>query len=205
MSPSAHDVTEALTCLTDSTSLILASAFDKGLDGCDLPGLYSWWADGHAQQVITDVLGEQVDSLIYVGQTGATKWPSGKRSDGTLGSRVADQHIGGNARSSTFRLTISAILFSPLGLDVEKAGRLCRDDRHRVTEWICSHLSVALCPFPERDLLGDLESKALDSIDAPLNLRGMAATPGRDRLTQLRRLITQPDATDQRRSEAVEG
>src|SRR4051794_12905681 len=74
------------------------------------PGMYAWWADDEARQVLGEGLGAELLALVYVGQAGATKWPSGTTSSATLASRVGGQHIRGNARSSTFRLTISALL-----------------------------------------------------------------------------------------------
>ena len=87
-------------------------------------GLYSWWADSHGVKALGAVLGGKLQPLIYVGQAGATRWPSGTRSAATLASRIGSQHIRGNARSSTFRLTISALLREVLGLDIDLAGRL---------------------------------------------------------------------------------
>jgi len=57
--------------------------------------------------------------LIYAGQAGATRWPSGKRSASTLWNRVVSMHLPGAAEFSTFRRTLAAILRSVLGLHGE--------------------------------------------------------------------------------------
>ena len=75
-------------------------------------GMYAWWADDTARSDLGRPLGLTLPPLIYVGQAGATRWPSGTPSGATLRSRIGQQHIRGNARSSTFRLTVSALLWS---------------------------------------------------------------------------------------------
>lgn len=49
------------------------------------------------------------------------------------------------------------------------------------------HLSVVAVPYSDADTLGKLEDDVLNTIDPPLNLKGMARTPIRHRLTDLRR------------------
>src|SRR5690349_17872342 len=91
----------------------------------DKPGLYSWWGDEEARALLGHAVGTgQLPPLLYVGQAGATRWPSGRRSTATLESRVRRQHIRGNARSSTFRLTISSLLMTPLHLVQRPNGSL---------------------------------------------------------------------------------
>src|SRR5215472_9277872 len=57
----------------------------RGPNGLQVPGLYSWWADDRGAADPSRGLGLPVASgLIYAGQAGATRWPSGKRSGSTL-------------------------------------------------------------------------------------------------------------------------
>ena len=108
-------------------------------------GLYSWWADSTATELLPQIPGSvPPPHLIYVGQAGATSWPSGKSSRATLKSRILTDHIGGNASSSTFRLTITALLVDPLNLRVAKPGRLVLEDNRRVSAWIKEHLRIAI-------------------------------------------------------------
>ena len=153
------------------------------------PGLYAWWADETARHLISEVLRSDIPPLIYTGQAGATKWPSGKRSSATLASRIQGNHINGNASSSTFRLTVSAILMSPLQLRVAEPGRLDPEDRRRVSDWIRKHLKVAIAAHVDRDSLKALEEQILKVLDPSLNLQGMRSTPIRSRLSDLRKRI----------------
>ena len=155
------------------------------------PGLYSWWADGEARKQLGSVLRTPMPPLIYIGQAGATQWPSGRRPQSTLVSRIRSGHINGNASASTFRLTISAILRGPMNLRVEKPRRLVPGDNRRVTAWIKEHLRVVIAPYDDRDSLGRVEEAVLVKVDPPLNLEGMPYTPLRDRLAQLRKRISQ--------------
>ena len=77
-------------------------------------GLYSWWADAEAQELFLRAGGIPVGQFLYVGQAGATRWPSGRKSTVTLKRRIRSNHLCGNLSSSTFRRTISALLRQPL-------------------------------------------------------------------------------------------
>jgi hypothetical protein len=154
------------------------------------PGLYSWWGDDDGRAVLASAL--EVDALpplLYAGQAGATKWPSGKRSNATLRSRIGQQHIRGNARSSTFRLTLSTILLVEFGLTPAPGGRLTPDSNRVVSEWIAAHLRVAIVPFTDRDRLGVVEAAVVGRLDPPLNLDHCASSAIRSRLTELRRAL----------------
>ena len=86
----------------------LASSSDPRLK---LPGMYAWWVNDNGAKQLSAGLGHSIaEGLIYSGQTGATKWPSGKRGSGTLRSRLVSQHSKGRITGSTFRLTLAAIL-----------------------------------------------------------------------------------------------
>lgn len=122
-------------------------------------------------------------------KAGATKWPSGKRSNATLRSRVGQQHIRGNARSSTFRLTLSTILLVELGLTPGPGGRLTPESNRVVSAWIAAHLRVAIAPFGDRDRLSLLEAAVVGRLDPPLNLDHCTPSASRSRLTALRRAL----------------
>jgi hypothetical protein len=98
-----------------------------------VPGLYSWWVDDQGAADLSRGLGLTVpDGLIYAGQAGATRWLSGKRTQGTLWSRISGMHLGGAAEISTFRRTLAAILLPVLGLDTE--------DDPKLSAWISTRL-----------------------------------------------------------------
>lgn len=125
-------------------------------------------------------------SLLYVGQAGATRWPSGTESAATLLSRIGAQHIRGNARSSTFRLTVSCLLADRLSLVAVKGGKLDPASNAQVSTWIAEHLRVVIAPFDDRDSLGKVEKAVVSQLDPPLNLEHCAPSRARTRLTQLR-------------------
>jgi hypothetical protein len=151
-----------------------------GRDHLLVPGLYSWWVDDRGAADLSRGLGHPVlAGLIYAGQAGATRWPSGQRSQGTLWDRITGMHLGGAAEFSTFRRTLAAILRPVLGLDTE--------DDPKLSAWISTHLGVNAVPVPDPDRLAEAETAVLDLLDPPLNLRGRPPTAIRARLAELRR------------------
>jgi hypothetical protein len=142
------------------------------------------------------MIGEELETpippLVYTGQAGATKFPSGTRSMATLASRIRGNHINGNASSLTFRLALSALLLRTLDLTILKPGRLAPEDRKVVSIWIKDHLQVVIVPYGDRDSLRQVEERVLESLDPPLNLEGRPVICSRRLLTDLRRRITTP-------------
>ena len=154
------------------------------------PGLYSWWADAEAQELFLRAAGGiSVGQLFYVGQAGATHWPSGRKSTAILKSRIRSNHIRGNLSSSTFRHTISALLREPLNLRLAEPGKLMLEENRRVSTWIENHMRVAIVAIIDREHLGSIERAVLDTLDPPFNLNGRPPTDLRRRLAQLRRAI----------------
>jgi hypothetical protein len=144
------------------------------------PGLYSWWVDDAGASDLTAGLGGRVEAgLIYVGQAGATRWPSGRRSSNTLQGRLVGMHLGSRADFLTFRRTLGVALRMPLALEGPDDARLSR--------WMQEHLRVVVAPVPDGDVLGRLEQQVLERLDPPLNLQGRPPTPLRTSLSSLRR------------------
>lgn len=150
---------------------------------------YAWWGDDEARTVLGEEIGAELGPLLYVGQAGATKWPSGTRSSATLRSRVGGQHIRGNARSSTFRLTISSLLLRRLGLVAVPGGKLDGASNTTVSAWIADHLRVVLAPYDSRDTLGGVEAEVVAHLEPPLNLGHCLPSDARHRLTEPRRSL----------------
>ena len=89
------------------------------------PGLYAWWTDDEGAAALSHGLGVPVaPGRVYAGQAGATRWPSGRPVTATLGSRIANNHLRGRVRSSTFRRTLAAALLESLGLKLAGPARL---------------------------------------------------------------------------------
>jgi hypothetical protein len=184
------EVSLALHMLQDTPWRVAAIDWPADLQHLDQPGLYSWWVDTPGARTLTQGLGHTIKpGRIYARQTGATKCPSGKAGAMTLGKRIGGNHLNGRIRGSTFRLTLAAILAGPERLTTAGPGQLDHDSEQRLSQWMRTHLGVAIHPFSNRDALADLEEHVLDELDPPLNLDGRPATAIRVRLTDLRRLL----------------
>jgi hypothetical protein len=191
----------AVHALESQARPIRAAEWPDELTDLDNPGLYSWWVDRRGAADLAQGLGHRVkEGLIYAGQTGATKWPSGTTGDATLRSRISRNHLRGNIRGSTLRRTLAAALRSPLALVSTGPGRIDSESERRLTAWIESHLEVAVYAFPNADALIDLEHCVLAKLDPPLNLNGMGPTPVRVELARLRRDLTRARTTHSLRS-----
>jgi hypothetical protein len=177
----------AIRTLDEAPVLIPARDWPGGSTGLDGAGLYSWWVDELGARDLTRGLGGEVlPGRIYAGQTGATKWPSGTVGRATLRSRISSQHLRGRIRGSTFRLTLASVLAEELGLQGIAPKSIGGDGEDRLSVWMRGHLTVAVHPFDERDVLGHLEHRVLAELDPPLNLDGRPVTNLRLVLTRLR-------------------
>jgi len=175
---SAEDAADAFaTSLRDVTRAIHLA----DLAGSQVPataGLYSWWVDEPGALALTSGLGHVVDAgLIYAGQAGATRWPSGQRSANTLRGRLIGMHRDGSVNFSTFRLTLAS------ALNLVADGRA---DEGALTGWMRLHLAVAWRSTGDPDRLAGVEHDVLGQLDPVLNLRGMRTTDVRLELTRRR-------------------
>jgi GIY-YIG catalytic domain-containing protein len=185
-----QDVEASLLALDLAPHQISASSWPGDLVGLDSPGLYSWWVDSQGAADLSQGIGERVSAgRIYAGQTGATKWPSGRIGSMTLRKRLGGNHIRGGVRSSTFRLTLAAALCERLELNVIAPKRLDGGSERLVSEWIARHLALATHAYHDPDPLGDLEDRVLAVLNPPLNIDRMPPSPVRTRLSELRALI----------------
>ncbi|MGY4653773.1 DUF6884 domain-containing protein [Mycobacterium sp. URHB0021] len=179
-----NDVERCVQKLSDSTAAVSPKEFiARGRASCDRPGLYSWWVDDEGADDLSRGLGLEVGAgLIYAGLAGATRWPSGVRSNNTLWLRVMTMHLGGNHEFSTFRRTLGSI--------IAHSRVTTQIDEEALTRWMHSHLRLVTVSYDDRDVLGRLERDVLAELDPPLNLQHMKPTPIRRRLKELRRAIT---------------
>lgn len=175
------DASRFVEMLLDRSGAVTPSQFlDRKGAGLKEPGLYSWWVDDAGAADLSKGLELPVSAgLIYAGLAGATRWPSGKPSTNTLWSRIGGMHLGGRHDFSTFRRTLGSVL-----ANTEDDMPI---DEGALTDWMGDHLKVLAVPYPDADTLGRLEDDVLRSIDPPLNLKGMATSPVRLRLKELRR------------------
>ena len=185
------DVRRIAALLSDPVRSEHPRAFPADSFAASNAGLYSWWADAEAKELFFRAGRIPVGQFIYVGQAGATRWPSGSKSTATLRSRIRSNHICGNLSSSTFRRTISALLRQPLNLRLAEPGKLMPEDNRRVSIWIEDHLRIVIVPSEDRDSLESVEKAVLNTLDPPFNLDGRPPTDLRRRLTELRRAISE--------------
>ena len=180
------DIRHIAAVLSDPDRAECPSTFPRDTMAASSPGLYSWWADSTAEALFAQVGYISTGQCIYIGQAGATQ-PSGKTSSATLKSRILNNHIRGNASSSTFRLTISAILRDPLDLHLVKPESVTPDDNRRVSGWIRDHLRVTIMPVDDRNSLKKIEQEVIDMLDPPFNLDKRHTTALRQHLKELRK------------------
>lgn len=170
-----------------SGPLLTFDTFAERRRELNLPGLYAWHADGVAAAAIGDALEIHIDGLIYVGQAGATSWPSGRVPSTTLASRIGGNHFRGSIYGSTFRLTLAALLEAHLHLQRRGPKRLERESERALSAWIREHLAVRVYLYEDRSELGGIEAGVVQRLDPPLNLHHVGRTPSRIRLRHLRR------------------
>lgn len=175
----ATSVVGAIAYLRDPANAVGTDGLATVGDGLKSPGLYIWWVDAAGATELSEGLGCPVSAgLMYLGQAGATKWPSGARSDNTLGGRITGMHLAGNRRMSTLRRSLAGVLSSARGVPITEAD---------LTIWMQTHLRVIAWPASDPDGLHALEAQVLAAIDPPLNLAHMAPTPLRTELSRLRK------------------
>lgn len=175
-----------MTELADGTRAV-APADLAGLppDRLDGPGLYSWFVDSEGAEELSRGLAREIKpGLLYVGQAGATRWPSGAPSGSTLRKRLVRQHTRGRRSASTFRRTLGAVLDEARGTTVTRA---------ELTDWIHDHLAVVPLVVEDADTLGELEEQVVRQLEPPLNLDHSRPSDVRAQLRELRAAAAKVD------------
>ena len=136
-------------------------------------GLYAWWMTPGA---IPGVSGPRHPSepreLLYIGIA-----PGREGSTATLHSRICKQHLGGNIGSSTFRLSLAALLVEQQGWRPVWRGdrpRLTREDNAALSAWQRQHLRLCWAP---RARPREVEDAVIRELQPPLNLAGNREHP----------------------------
>lgn len=189
---SDRELDAAVGELGNAARAVPAASWPGDVSGLDKPGLYAWWIDEEGAVCLSDGLGAAAHpGLIYVGQAGATKWPSGKLSGQTLLGRITSNHLRGTARSSTFRSTLAGILAEQLQLvrDPSAVRALTPSSEHSLSRWMHVHLRVSVHAFNDRGSLGQMERQVLLALDPQLNVAGMETTGLRSAVARARRSL----------------
>lgn len=79
------------------------------------------------------------------------------------------------------------MLLVPLQLRLSGKDRLEEASNRSVSMWMRRHLAVVTVQVEQRSALAEIEGAVLARLDPPLNLMGMAPTPFRIHLRELRR------------------
>ena len=137
-------------------------------------GMYAWYGDETVLTLIRERMNGVPKNPTYAGQAGATSSIATKESTATLASRIRSNHIRGNTRGSTFRLTLAALLKEELELTCVRPKTLEPVSNQRLTTWMIEHLAVAVAPVEDRSILGWIEVEVVDAFDPPLNLNHVA-------------------------------
>jgi len=74
--PSADSINDAVVALSDSTQARTPKELAHDRGAANQSGLYAWWADAEAVKMLSAVLGGHTQPLVYIGQAGATRFPS---------------------------------------------------------------------------------------------------------------------------------
>ena len=146
------------------------------------PGLYAWWARRGAIPALDATPGVTSDlRLFYVGIA-----PARDTSPATIRSRVVGQHLGGNIGGSTFRLSLTALLWEEQGWRPCWRGdraQLPAEDNAALSVWQNEHLQVT---WAVRARPWEVEGEVIAAMEPPLNLAANAAHPFHATLTAAR-------------------
>ena len=170
------DATAVAVALVAAEPVDLAAAVGPPASGGlpTEPGFYAWWSDLGAIAVVPHHPHPHHDELglLYVGIS-----PKRASSSGTIRSRVAKHHIGGNTASSTLRLVLAALLLDELELRPRATGKkvvLDKADNGRLRDWQRAHLRLSWCKRAEP---WQVEDDVIAIMEPPLNMAANRAHP----------------------------
>ena len=186
------DLVDAAAVATELASSVVEIGVARGdpdLGGIPAaPGFYAWWAvDGaiHEVPLGSSPRGGEIGPF-YVGIA-----PARASSSQSIRSRVIGNHLSGNLGSSTFRLTLAALLRETLGFQPERRGTkvvLPPDQNAALSAWQTTNLRVSWCVVTEPWLL---EPGVIEVMKPPLNLAANGDHPFRVTLSEARRALRQ--------------
>ncbi len=147
-------------------------------------GFYAWWAPVGAIPGVPLISHprDAVLGLFYVGIS-----PARATSSQTIRARVVNNHLSGNLGSSTFRLTLAALLLDSLDLHPEKTRTkvvLPGSENQRLSDWQETNLRLTWSVCPEPWLI---EGVVIDAMSPPLNLAENHAHPFYQTVSKARR------------------
>jgi hypothetical protein len=150
------------------------------------PGFYAWWSLAGAiggVPLVPHPLESEL-GLFYVGIS-----PANSESGQTVRTRVIHNHLSGNLGSSTFRLTLAALLREDLDLHpVERSAKvvLPQAENKQLSDWQQRHLRLTWCSCAEPWMI---EHQVIQRMQPPLNLAANGQHPFHRTLTDARRAL----------------
>jgi GIY-YIG catalytic domain len=182
--PDVLDLIEALTAGICTLGEARRKPGDGGIP--PEPGLYSWWIT--EQDALPGVPANLFPGhslyLLYVGIA-----PKDDRSRQRLRSWVCSNHMTGNIGSSTFRLSLAALLWRSLAWTPVWRGdrpQLSRDDNRALSIWQTEHLRIGWVVRPEP---WRYESAVIAGLQPPMNLAENAGHPFHKTMSDARRRL----------------
>jgi hypothetical protein len=177
-------VVTTLTRTPLSTSDARRSPADGGLP--EKAGFYAWWSSAGAIAGVPLVPHpmEPTLGLFYVGIS-----PANATSKQSVRTRVINSHLSGNLGSSTFRLTLAALLRQPLDLHPEMRTTkvvLPPAENTSLSGWQATHLRLTWCVCADP---WTIEHQVIQKMQPPLNLAANAQHPFHRTLTEARRAL----------------
>jgi hypothetical protein len=148
-----------------------------------LPGLYAWWVKAGALPVVPPMPHPSAPgwNLLYIGIA-----PRNDLSPTTIRSRVLTQHLGGSTGSSTFRLSLAALLIDTLAFHPVRRKNdfvLPRAENVKLSEWQREHLRLTWVAQPAP---WTIEPLVIAALNPPLNLDHNSAHPFHRTMTAAR-------------------
>lgn len=166
-------VGDALAALVDGPQHSIADAL---IEVPQAPGLYAVYGDERATAALDLGAGGQ---LLYVG----------KAERSLVGRDLRTHFASGKTGSSTLRRTIAALLRDDLSLQAvprnlerpDGSANYSLETRgdERLTEWMHSHLRLAVWPKRQGVVLDAVETRVLEALRPPLNLAKMGSRGNR--------------------------
>ncbi|MEJ7785477.1 MAG: GIY-YIG nuclease family protein [Solirubrobacteraceae bacterium] len=145
-------------------------------------GLYVWYADYALIEHKPRLPREDHWHLLYVGIA-----PARPTSKATLHSRIVRQHLGGNVGSSTFRLSLAALLWEKEGWQPKGTGmRVQLDKQHNeeLSQWQREHLALR---WTEHPAPRSIEHFVIQGMCPPLNVEASLPSEALDQITAARK------------------
>ena len=154
-------------------------------------GLYGWWFDASLPDIPRGGCREfDGKHLLYIGIAPPKDRPTSSGSDTPVKRRLWRNHLRGSVRSSTLRLSLSALLQDQLNLEFYRdAGdrvRMPKECEETLTAWIDQHAGISLV---QHDAPWQLEEALVrNGPPSPLNL-SMSGHPFKPTLSALRKAL----------------